>query len=54
LLRRRIAAGTLSPDVGEAMIGNLQEHINNMSSDVELARRRYDTFCEKVVKEMLA
>ena len=53
LLHRRIAEGTLSPDVGEPMIGNLEEHINNMSSDVELARRRYHTFCDKVVKEML-
>ena len=35
------------------MIGNLEEHINNMPSDVELARRRYDTFCDKVVRKML-
>ena len=53
VLRSRIAEGTLSPDVGESMIGNLEEHINNMPSDVELARRRYDTFCDKVVRKML-
>jgi hypothetical protein len=53
VLHRRIAAGTLSPEVGEAMIGNLEEHINNLHADVELARQRYERFCEKVVKEML-
>jgi hypothetical protein len=53
VLHRRIAAGTLLPEVGEAMIGNLEEHINNLHADVELARRRYEKFCEKVVKEML-
>lgn len=53
VLHRRIAAGTLSPEVGEAMIGNLEEHINNLHSDVELARQRYERFCEKVVKKML-
>ena len=54
LLRRRIAAGTLSPEAGESLVGNLEEHINNLYSDVELARQRYDTFCNKVVKKMLA
>jgi hypothetical protein len=53
VLRRRIAAETLLPEVGEAMIGNLEEHINNLHADVELARRRYERFCEKVVKNML-
>jgi len=53
LLHRRVAEGTLSPEVGEAMIGNLEEHINNLYSDVELARQRYEMFCEKVVKRML-
>ena len=53
VLNRRIAEGTLLPEVGEAMIGNLEEHINNLYSDVELARQRYEVFCEKVVKRML-
>jgi hypothetical protein len=53
VLHRRIAAGTLLPEVGEAMIGNVEEHINNLHADVELARQRYDRFCEKVVKKML-
>ena len=51
VLHRRIAEGTLSPEVGEAMIGHLEEHINNLHADVELARKRYEKFCEKVVKE---
>ena len=54
VLHKRIAEGTLLPEVGEAMIGNLEEHINNLHADVELARQRYERFCEKVVKEMLA
>lgn len=53
LLRRRIVEGTLLPEVGESMIGNLEEHINNLHADVELARQRYETFCEKVVRRML-
>ena len=53
VLHRQIAEGTLLPEAGEAMIGNLEEHINNLHSDVELARKRYERFCEKVVKEML-
>lgn len=53
VLHRRIAAGTLLPEVGESIIGNLEEHINNLHADVELARQRYETFCEKVVKHML-
>ena len=53
VLHRRIAEGTLLPDVGEPMIGSLEEHINNLHADVELARKRYERFCEKVVKEML-
>jgi hypothetical protein len=53
LLRRRIAEGTLLPDAGESMIRNLEEHINNLPAEVELARQRYETFCEKVVKELL-
>ena len=53
VLHRRIAEGTLLPEVGEPMIGSLEEHINNLHADVELARKRYETFCEKVVKEML-
>jgi hypothetical protein len=53
VLNRRIAEGTLLPEVGEAMIGNLEEHINNLHADVELARQRYERFCEKVVKKML-
>ncbi len=53
VLQRRIAEGTLLPDVGEPMIGSLEEHINNLHADVELARKRYEKFCEKVVKEML-
>ena len=53
VLHRRIAEGTLLPEAGEAMIGNLEEHINNLHADVELARQRYEKFCEKVVKQML-
>jgi hypothetical protein len=53
LLRKRIAKGTLLPDAGESLIGSVEEHINNLRADVELARQRYDTFCEKVVKELL-
>jgi hypothetical protein len=53
VLRRRIAEGTLSPEAGEAMIGNLEEHMNNLQADVELARQRYERFCEKVVRRML-
>ena len=53
LLRRRIAEGTLLPDAGESMIRNLEEHINNLPAEVELARQRYETFCEKVVKDLL-
>jgi hypothetical protein len=53
MLRRRIAKGTLSAEAGESMIGNLEEHINNLHADVELARQRYEQFCEKVVKHML-
>ena len=53
VLHKRIAEGTLLPEVGEAMIGNLEEHINNLHADVELARQRYEAFCEKVVKHML-
>ena len=53
VLLRRIAEGTLLPELGEAMIGNLEEHINNVYSDVELARQRYERFCEKVAKKML-
>jgi len=53
LLRKRIAEGTLLPDAGESMIRNLQEHINNLPAEVELARQRYETFCERVVKELL-
>ena len=53
LLRKRIAEGTLLPDAGESLIGNLEEHINNLPAEVELARQRYETFCEKVVKELL-
>ena len=53
VLRRRMAKGTLLPEVGEAMSGNVEEHINNLHADVELARQRYETFCEKVVKHML-
>lgn len=32
---------------------NVEEHINNLFADVELARQRYEQFCEKVVKRML-
>lgn len=53
VLHRRIAEGTLSRETGELMIGNLEEHINNVHADVELARQRYETFCEKVVNHML-
>jgi hypothetical protein len=53
VLRRRVAEGTLPSETGEAMIGDLEEHINNVRSDVELARQRYERFCEKVVKRML-
>jgi hypothetical protein len=53
VLHRRIAEGTLLPAAGEAMMGNLEEHINNLHADVELARQRYEKFCEKVVKHML-
>ena len=53
LLRNRIAAGTLLPDAGESLIRNLEEHINNLPAEVDLARRLYETFCEKVVKELL-
>jgi hypothetical protein len=40
--------------VGGPMIGSLEEHINNLHADVELARQRYETFCEKVVRRMLS
>jgi hypothetical protein len=53
VLNRRVAEGTLLPEAGAAMIGNLEEHINNLDADVELARQRYERFCEKVVKHML-
>ncbi len=53
VLKRRIAEGTLLPEAGEAMIGSLEEHINNLHADVEVARQRYEQFCEKVVKKML-
>jgi hypothetical protein len=53
VLNRCIEEGTLLPEVGKAMIGKLEEHINNLHSDVELARQRYEMFCEKVVKRML-
>ena len=53
VLRRRIADGTLLPEVGESMIGSLEEHINNLHADVELAGQRYERFCEKVVKHIL-
>jgi hypothetical protein len=53
VLNRRIAEGILSSEVGEPMIGNLEETINNLFADVELARQRYEMFCEKVVKHML-
>ena len=53
VLHRRIAQGTLSPEVGESMIGTLEEHINNLHADVELARQRYERFCDRVVKHML-
>jgi hypothetical protein len=53
VLHRRIAAGTLLPEVGRSMIGSLEEHINNLHADVELARQRYERFCEKVVKKLL-
>jgi hypothetical protein len=53
VLHRRLAEGTLLPEVGEPMIGSLEEHINNLHADVELARKRYESFCEKVVKKML-
>ena len=53
VLHRRIAEGTLLREAGESMIGNLEEHINNLHADVELARKRYERFCEKVVKKIL-
>ena len=53
VLHRRIAKGTLLPEAGAAMIGSLEEHINNLRADVELTRQRYEKFCEKVVKKML-
>ncbi len=53
VLHRRIAEGTLLPEAGESMMGNFEEHINNLHADVELARQRYERFCEKVVKKML-
>jgi hypothetical protein len=53
VLHRRIAEGTLLPEAGDSMIGDLEERLNNLHADVELARERYDTFCEKVVKHML-
>jgi hypothetical protein len=53
LLRKRIAEGTLSRDAGESLIGSVEEHINNLYADVELARQRYEMFCEQVVKRML-
>jgi hypothetical protein len=53
VLHRRIAEGTLLPEAGEAMIGDLEERINNLHADVELARQRYERFCEKVVRHML-
>lgn len=52
-IRRRIDEGTLSSEAGESMVGNLEEYINNLHADVELARRRYERFCDKVVKRML-
>jgi len=53
VLHRRIAEGTLLLEAGESMMGNLEEHINNLHADVELARQRYERFCEKVVRHML-
>lgn len=53
VLKHRIAEETLLPDVGESMIGNLEEQINNLHADVELARQRYERFCDKVVKQLL-
>lgn len=53
VLNRHIAEGSLLPEVGEPMIGNLEEQINNLFAEVELARQRYEVFCEKVVKRML-
>jgi hypothetical protein len=53
MLRKRIENGTLLPEAGESMIRNLEEHFNNLPAEVELARQRYETFCEKVVKELL-
>jgi hypothetical protein len=53
VLHRRVTEGTLLPEDGEAMIGDLEERINNLHAEVELARHRYETFCEKVVKRML-
>ena len=35
------------------MIGNLEDRINNLFAEVEVARQRYERFCEKVAKEML-
>lgn len=52
MIHRLIAQGTVSSELGEAMVGNLEEQINNVGSEVELARHRYDTFCDRVVKEM--
>ncbi len=54
LLHRRIAEGTLLPEVGEPMIGSLEECINNLYADVALARQRYERFCEQVVRRMLS
>jgi hypothetical protein len=45
VLHRRSAGGTLSPEVGVSVIGNLEEHINNLHADVELAQQRYEKFC---------
>ena len=53
VLHRRIAEGTLLAEVGESMIGELEERINNLHADVELARQRYERFCEAVVRHML-
>ena len=53
VLHGRIAEGTLLRKAGEAMIANLEEHINNLHAEVELARQRYETFCDKVVRHML-
>ena len=52
VLHRRIAEGTLSAEDGKGgSSGNLEEHINNLHADVELARRATRRFARRSSRE---